>query len=155
MARGMSRRRRFTLDERRWLDFFKGLPCMHVFRVREVHARLPWQGIGLGLTGEGEIEDGARRPELEKMMPISKIAAPLDGVLGGKWRGDRCEDDGMVARPAPVHCTRNGDDVKAATRRARSKAGNDTTAFPLIRCTREDGIKRKNLRHVKVSMEWW
>nr|BAD30181.1 hypothetical protein [Oryza sativa Japonica Group]BAD30814.1 hypothetical protein [Oryza sativa Japonica Group] len=33
---------------------------------REVHARLPWQGIGLGLTGEGEIKDGAQRPELEK-----------------------------------------------------------------------------------------
>ncbi len=85
MAREMSRQWRFTLDEQRWLDFFKGLPCIHVFRVREVHARLPWQGIGLGLTGEGEIEDGARRPELEKMMPISKIAAPLGGVLGGKW----------------------------------------------------------------------
>jgi hypothetical protein len=66
MAREMFRRRRFTLDERRWLNFFKGLSCMHVFRVREVHARLPWQGIGLGLTGEGEIKDGAQRPELEK-----------------------------------------------------------------------------------------
>uniref|UniRef100_A0A0E0EJS0 Uncharacterized protein n=1 Tax=Oryza meridionalis TaxID=40149 RepID=A0A0E0EJS0_9ORYZ len=64
MDNRMSRRRRFTSDEWRWLDFFKGLPCMHLFRVREVHARLPWQGIGLGLTGEGEIEDGAQRPEL-------------------------------------------------------------------------------------------
>uniref|UniRef100_A0A0E0DQZ2 Uncharacterized protein n=1 Tax=Oryza meridionalis TaxID=40149 RepID=A0A0E0DQZ2_9ORYZ len=79
---------------------------LHVFRVREVHARLPWQGIGLGLTREREIEDGARRPELERMMPISKIATPLDGVLGDKWRGGRGEVDGVVARPATVHCTR-------------------------------------------------
>uniref|UniRef100_A0A0E0NY73 Uncharacterized protein n=1 Tax=Oryza rufipogon TaxID=4529 RepID=A0A0E0NY73_ORYRU len=155
MACGMSRQRRFTLDERRWLDFFKGLPCMHVFRVRDVHARLPWQGIGLGLTGEGEIEDGARQPELEKMMPISKIVAPLDGVLGSKRRGGRGEADGMVARLAMVHCTPNGDNVKAAMCRACSKVGDDTTAFPSIRYTREDVIKRKNLRHVKVSMEWW
>lgn len=90
-----------------------------------------------------------------KMMPISKIAARLDRVLGGKWRGGRGEADGVVARPTTVHCTRNGDDVEAATRRARSKAGDDTMAFPSIRCTREDGIKMKNLRHVKVSMERW
>nr|BAD34359.1 hypothetical protein [Oryza sativa Japonica Group]BAD34402.1 hypothetical protein [Oryza sativa Japonica Group] len=103
----------------------------------------------IGTHGEGEIEDGARRPELEKMMPISKIVAPLDGVLGGKWRRGRGKADGVVARPTTVHCTRNGDDVEAATRRARSKVGDDTTTFPLIRCTREDGIKMKNLRHVK------
>uniref|UniRef100_I1QQH8 Uncharacterized protein n=1 Tax=Oryza glaberrima TaxID=4538 RepID=I1QQH8_ORYGL len=112
-----------------------------------------WQGIGLGLTGEGEIEDGARRPELEKMMPISKIATPLDGGCGGKWRRGRGKADGVMARPTTVHCTRNGDDVEAATRRARSKVGDDTTTFPLIRCTREDGIKMKNLRHVKCCCQ--
>jgi hypothetical protein len=90
-----------------------------------------------------------------KMMPISKIAARLDRVLGGKWRGGRGEADGVVARPTTVHCTRNGDDVEAATHRARSKAGDDTMVFPSIRCTREDGIKMKNLRHVKVIMERW
>uniref|UniRef100_A0A0E0Q3X5 Uncharacterized protein n=1 Tax=Oryza rufipogon TaxID=4529 RepID=A0A0E0Q3X5_ORYRU len=42
-----------------------------------------------------------------KMMPISKIAARLDRVLGGKWRGGRGEADGVVARPTTVHCTRN------------------------------------------------
>ncbi len=90
-----------------------------------------------------------------KMMPISKIAARLDRVLGGQWRGGRGEADGVVAQPATVHCTRNGDNVKAATRRARSKAGDGMTAFPSIRCTREDGIKRKIIWHVKVSMERW
>uniref|UniRef100_A0A0E0C250 Uncharacterized protein n=1 Tax=Oryza meridionalis TaxID=40149 RepID=A0A0E0C250_9ORYZ len=47
----------------------------------------------------------------------------------------------------------NNDEVTTASRRARPKAGDDTAAFPLIRCTKEDEIKRRNLRHGEESME--
>ena len=47
----------------------------------------------------------------------------------------------------------NSDEVTTASRRARPKAGDDTTAFPLIRCTKEDEIKRRNLGHGEESME--
>uniref|UniRef100_A0A0E0AT28 F-box domain-containing protein n=1 Tax=Oryza glumipatula TaxID=40148 RepID=A0A0E0AT28_9ORYZ len=135
MARRMSRWRRFTSDEWRWLDFFKGLPCMHVFRVREVHA------IGMGLTGEGEIEDGARRPVVEDDADLQDHCAIGWGTWGYMERG-RHEADGVVVWLATVHCSQNDNDVKAATRRARSKAGDDTWRSRRS-ATREDGIKRK------------
>uniref|UniRef100_A0A0E0I9I2 Uncharacterized protein n=1 Tax=Oryza nivara TaxID=4536 RepID=A0A0E0I9I2_ORYNI len=131
----MSRWRRFTSDEWRWLDFFKGLPCMHVFRVREVHA------TGLGLTREGEIKNGARRPVVEDDADLQDHCAIGWGTWGYMERG-RHEADGVVVWLATVHCSQNDNDVKAATRRARSKAGDDTWRSRRS-ATQEDGIKRK------------
>ena len=47
----------------------------------------------------------------------------------------------------------NSDEVTTASSRASPKAGNNTAAFPLISCTKEDEIKRSNLRHGQESME--
>uniref|UniRef100_A0A0D3GY77 Uncharacterized protein n=1 Tax=Oryza barthii TaxID=65489 RepID=A0A0D3GY77_9ORYZ len=85
------------------------------------------------------------------MMLISKIIVPLDGVLGDIWRG-RHEADGVVVWLATVHCSQNDNDVKAATRRARSKAGDDTWRSRRS-ATREDGIKRKIFGMIRVEAQ--
>jgi hypothetical protein len=73
--------------------------------------------------------------------------------LGGFWRGCGEGVGGAVAQPTTVYNGRNGDNVAAAVRRARSRAPVGTAAFPSIGCTREDEIKRRNIRHGEESME--
>jgi hypothetical protein len=72
---------------------------MHTDGVMDVLGSFYVRWIEWWLTGAGGIEYGARRPELEKMMPISKLAAPLARFLWGFRRGGRRDEDGTVARP--------------------------------------------------------
>uniref|UniRef100_A0A0D9ZX83 Uncharacterized protein n=1 Tax=Oryza glumipatula TaxID=40148 RepID=A0A0D9ZX83_9ORYZ len=95
------------------------------------------RGIGQWLTRGGGINDGIRQSELEKMMLISVHDASFSTVLEG----------GVVARLDLVQNDGNGDEITTTSRRARPKAGDDVVAFPLICCTIEDQIKRRNLRN--------
>nr|AAK13125.1 Unknown protein [Oryza sativa Japonica Group] len=62
-------------------------------------------------------------------------------------------DSGSGEEDGPATIDGNGDDVAAAVRRARSRAPVCMAAFPPIGCTREDEIKRRNIRHGEESME--
>uniref|UniRef100_A0A0E0KPM3 Uncharacterized protein n=1 Tax=Oryza punctata TaxID=4537 RepID=A0A0E0KPM3_ORYPU len=58
--------------------------------------RLPWALLSPAVLAPASC---SRWPESEKMMPISKLATPLAGFLGGFRRGGHHDEDGAVARP--------------------------------------------------------
>lgn len=77
-------------------------------------------------------------------MPISKLAAPLDGVLGGFRRGGRGDDVGAGAWPGLVQIDGVGDDATTTALGARSGTAKAKSAFLNIPCMksielREDG----------------
>lgn len=86
-------------------SYWKGSSRLGQQRLRlewldgEEKLRVDDNGSIYSKSGAGGIEYGARRPELEKMMPISKLAAPLARFLWGFRRGGRRDEDGTVARP--------------------------------------------------------
>uniref|UniRef100_A0A0D3GG71 Uncharacterized protein n=1 Tax=Oryza barthii TaxID=65489 RepID=A0A0D3GG71_9ORYZ len=96
---GTARLRRRTPGSRQRLDLLEELPSMHTDGVMDILGSFYVRWIEWWHTGAGGIKDGARRPELEKTMPIDKLAAPLARFLWGFRRGGRRDEDGVVAWP--------------------------------------------------------
>nr|BAD16998.1 hypothetical protein [Oryza sativa Japonica Group]BAD17335.1 hypothetical protein [Oryza sativa Japonica Group] len=71
-------------------------------------------------------------------------------ATGGRLQG---EDVGATARLCLVYNGRNDDDVGCGGAWSALRSAVGTTAFPSIRCTIEDEIKRINHRHGEKSME--
>jgi hypothetical protein len=92
------------------------------------------------LTGGGGNDNGDGNRRWRRRWPISTLVTPFFVFLEGKWRGVRGEDDGAMAWPGLVQIDGDGDDATTATLGARSEALVGTSAFPSIRCMREDEI---------------
>uniref|UniRef100_A0A0E0D2R7 Uncharacterized protein n=1 Tax=Oryza meridionalis TaxID=40149 RepID=A0A0E0D2R7_9ORYZ len=79
-------------------------------------------GIAPKLTRDQGIDDRRRRPELEKMTPISLLDSPIDEL-------------------GVVRFGRNDDENPTAVIVVRSRAFVGTVAFPLNRCIEWDEIR--------------
>ncbi|BAF12395.1 Os03g0556900 [Oryza sativa Japonica Group] len=107
-----------------------------------------------------ELDPGFTGGELVARLELRLLGAHRDARQG--WGCLQIHSDGEApwrhgTTPGMTSAARsidgNSDDVAAAVRRARSKAPVCTAAFPSIGCTREDEIKRRNIRHGEESME--
>lgn len=69
------------------------------------------QAIDQWLTGKGGVGHGNGGGRRGRRGLISLSGAPLSGVLEGKWRGGRGDEDGAVARLGLVQSGWNDGDV--------------------------------------------